>query len=340
MRFERLYDYTPEELWAALTDPVQLRGWLAEVPRFDAEIGGVVSIDFGEGGEVRGEVLELEPQHVLEYTWTFTGESESVVRFELRPQEHGTLLILDHRGLGRTFGSGYAAGWHAHLDALTATLAGDSLEWAPRYEQLRPAYAEQLEGLTWTSGPVSPVREALYRGDRAAAEAAAGHAALDIFDAAALGRSARVRELVDAEPGLVQTLSGDGFSPLHFACFSGDVATTRLLVERGAPLERLAQSSFAPVRPLATAVFARGIETSSVLLEAGADPNGAEEGGFVPLHTAAENGDVRLVRLLLAHRADPLRATREGTTALDLARSGGHDECVRVLEAAASTSAA
>ena len=57
VRFERLYDYTPAELWAALTDPVQLRGWLTEVPTFQAEVGGAVAIDFGEGGMVRGEVL-------------------------------------------------------------------------------------------------------------------------------------------------------------------------------------------------------------------------------------------------------------------------------------------
>ena len=45
----------------ALTDPVQLGGWLAEVPSFDAEVGGAVAIDFGEGGVVQGEVLALEP---------------------------------------------------------------------------------------------------------------------------------------------------------------------------------------------------------------------------------------------------------------------------------------
>jgi uncharacterized protein len=336
VRFERLYDYTPEELWAALTDPVQLSGWLAEVPTFQAEVGGTVAIDFGEGGEVRGEVLALEPQRLLEYSWTFTGESESVVRFELRPQERGTLLVLDHRGLGRQFGVGYAAGWHAHLDMLGAALAGRSLDWTPLYEQVRPAYAEQMNELTWSSSDVSPVRQALYRGDRTAAEEAAEGAELDIFDAAALGRVERVRDLLDAEPELVQTLSADGFSPLHLSCFSGGGEMTRLLVARGAPLERIAQSSFARVRPLGTAVFARDLGCVRALLDGGADANGAGEGGFVPLHTAAQNGDVELVRLLLTHGADAVHATNDGRTPLDLARSGGHDECVHLLEAAAA----
>jgi uncharacterized protein len=340
VRFERLYDYTPAELWAALTDPAQLGGWLAEVPTFEAEVGGAVAIDFGEGGLVRGEVLEIEPERVLEYTWTFTGESESVVRFELRPQEQGTLLLLDHRGLGRQFGAGYAAGWHAHLDRLDAALAGGSLEWFPRYEQVRPAYAEQMSGLVWASGDVSPVRQALYRGDRPAAEEAAEGEQLDLFDASALGRNDVVRNLLDAEPELVQTLSGDGFSALHLSCFSGGGETTRLLIERGAPLERVAQSSFARVRPLGTAVFARDVGCVTALLESGADANGAGEGGFVPLHTAAHNGDVEIVRLLLDHGADPLRATDDGKTPLDLAREAEQDECVRLLEAAAAGSPA
>jgi len=336
VRFERLYRYTPEEVWAALTEPARLSRWLADTRTFEAKVGGTVSIDFGEGGDVRGEVLELEPQRVLEYTWTFTGEGRSVVRIELRPHDDGTLLVLDHRGLGHGFGVGYAAGWHAHLDMLGATLAGGSLEWTPRYEQVRPDYQQQMDGLTWTSAAVSPVREALYAGDRAAAEAAAENTDLDVFDAAALGDTDRVRRLLDADAECVHTLSDDGFSPLHFACFSGSTETTRLLVERGAPLERVAQSSFARVRPLGTAAFARQLETARVLLEAGADPNGTEEGGFVPLHTAAQNGDVDLIRLLLEHGADPERATSDGRTPLELARGGGHTESVRLLEAAAA----
>ena len=35
VRFERLYDATPEELWSAITDPEQIQGWLAHVARID-----------------------------------------------------------------------------------------------------------------------------------------------------------------------------------------------------------------------------------------------------------------------------------------------------------------
>ena len=77
----------------------------------------------------------------------------------------------------------------------------------------------------------------------------------------------------------------------------------RLLVERGAPLERLAEASFARVRPLGTAVFAGNVETAQILLEAGADPNGVDSGEHRPLQTAEANGNEELARLLREHGA-------------------------------------
>ena len=147
VRFERLYDATADELWSALTDPDQLPGWLAHASRFELEIGGEVHLDFGDGDEVRGELRALEPGRVLEYTWTFPGERESVVRFEIEPREQGVHLVLDHRQLPRDMAVGYGAGWHAHLDMLGAALVGSTLDFMPRYEELRPAYEERAGAL-------------------------------------------------------------------------------------------------------------------------------------------------------------------------------------------------
>jgi len=126
--------------------------------------------------------------------------------------------------------------------------------------------------------------------------------ALDVFDAAALGRVDRLRTLLDADRALVDSLSDDGFTALHLACFSGGAEAVQLLVERGAPLERLAEASFARVRPLGTAVFAGSVQATRILLGAGADPNG-DAGGHRPLQTAEANGNEELVRLLREHGA-------------------------------------
>jgi uncharacterized protein YndB with AHSA1/START domain len=143
VHFERLYDATADELWSALTDPEQLPGWLAHATRFQLEVGGAVDLDFGDGDEVHGEIRELEPGRLLEYTW----DEQSVVRFELVPREHGVLLLLDHRGLTTNVGVEYGAGWHAHLDMLAARLAGARVDFTPRYEGLRPSYEERVAAL-------------------------------------------------------------------------------------------------------------------------------------------------------------------------------------------------
>jgi uncharacterized protein YndB with AHSA1/START domain len=294
VRFQRLYDFTPAELWSAITDPDRLARWLA-LAEVEPGDGGRVRLGF-EDGVTEGRILTWDEPHVLEYEWRFTGEDESVVRFELVPQEFGTLLVLDHRRLGRSAGAGYAAGWHAHLDALAGAIEMNA--WQERFEELLPVYRGQADELGWNRPQTSPVREALYRGDREAAAAAAEGAELDVFDAAALGRADRLRELLDAEPGLVHELSDDGFTPLHLAAFAADVETVRLLIERGAPLEKLSEASFARVRPLGTAVFAGRRDVVELLLDAGADPNGEGEGGFVPLQTAVANGNEELAGIL------------------------------------------
>jgi ankyrin repeat protein len=69
-------------------------------------------------------------------------------------------------------------------------------------------------------------------------------------------------------------------------------------VEHGAPLETVSRASIAQVRPLGTAAFSGDAEAARVLLEAGADPNGAGGGGGTPLQTARENGNEELVGLL------------------------------------------
>lgn len=145
VHFERLYDATAEELWQALTEPAQLAGWLADAPRLELRAGGEIRLDFGDGEEMHGVIREIEPLRVLEYTWPEAWES--VVRFELHPRDGGVLLVLDHRALPTEKAPSYGAGWHSHLDMLDAHLAGGSVDFRPRYEELRTAYEEQVAAL-------------------------------------------------------------------------------------------------------------------------------------------------------------------------------------------------
>ena len=120
---------------------------------------------------------------------------------------------------------------------------------------------------------------------------------LDVFDAAALGRTERLRALLDEDPSRAHAWSGDGFQPLHLAAFFGHEAGARLLVERGADVSAVARTPML-VQPLPSAAAAGETAIAELLLEAGADPNAEQEGGFRPLDAAVQNEDEALRRLL------------------------------------------
>jgi ankyrin repeat protein len=125
-----------------------------------------------------------------------------------------------------------------------------------------------------------------------------------VFEAAAFGRLERLAEILDTDPAQANAFSPDGFTPLHLACFSGGAGATALLVERGAELETISRAEIAQVRPLGTAAFSGDVESARVLLEAGADPNGAGGGGGTPLQAAQANRNEKLVELLRAYGAE------------------------------------
>jgi uncharacterized protein YndB with AHSA1/START domain len=143
LRFERLIPFSPEEIWAALTEPARLGEWLAEAEVVPGP-NGSVSLDFGEGGKESGRVTAWEPSRHLAYEWNFVGETPSHVRFELAAVDDGsaTRLTLEHTRLGPDVATGYGAGWHAHLDQLEGHLAGDVPDWGELFAELQPQYAE------------------------------------------------------------------------------------------------------------------------------------------------------------------------------------------------------
>src|SRR2546427_341905 len=102
----------------------------------------------------------------------------------------------------------------------------------------------------------SPVLIAQYhrRPEAVAALLAAGPD-LDIFDAASVGRTERVAELLDRDPSLVNAYSSDGFYPLGLAAFFAHPDTVRLLLSRGADGAQVARNPM-KVQPLhAAAAF-------------------------------------------------------------------------------------
>src|SRR5450755_1219139 len=78
---------------------------------------------------------------------------------------------------------------------------------------------------------VSLLMQSVYHGHRDLAELIAGKKqALDIFEAASLGRLDRLKECL-RDASAINSYSNDGFTALHFACFFGQPEAARLLLE-------------------------------------------------------------------------------------------------------------
>jgi ankyrin repeat protein len=166
---------------------------------------------------------------------------------------------------------------------------------------------------------VSAVLQARYRFQLEIVDALlAVRPELDVFDAAGVGETDRLRELLDEDGERANAWSADGFTPLHLAAFFGHEEGARLLLERGADPHAVARNPLG-VQPLHSAAAGSHRGICEALLDAGADPDARQAGGFVPLHAAAQNGDRELADLLLAHGADPAAAADDGRSPADLA---------------------
>lgn len=184
----------------------------------------------------------------------------------------------------------------------------------------------------------SPVIAAAYDGHPQLAEHLAEKleqlaGGLGYFEAATVGNVEAVRKALDGDQAAVDDSGNDGYSALHLAAWFGRLEVARLLLERGADPNAVAQND-ARVTPLHSAVSARHRDLVSLLLALGASANVFEHDGRTPLHTAAHNGDEAIVSLLLLRGADPTRCSDDGLTPIDMAVEGGHRALAEMLREA------
>ncbi|MFT4028700.1 MAG: SRPBCC family protein [Protaetiibacter sp.] len=144
VRFQRLFPVTVEQLWAYLTSADGLTRWIA-----DGEIGpSRASLRFHDNGSrIDGDVLIWQPPTVVEFEWNGgpTQAGGSRVRFELSETAEGSQLVLTHSRVVPSTAPDFAAGWHRHLDTLSAVVAGtEPAEDRPSWDELRQHYQARL----------------------------------------------------------------------------------------------------------------------------------------------------------------------------------------------------
>ncbi len=126
---ERDIPYPPEKIWRALTQPHLIEEWLMKND-FKPDVGHRFNLRGDWGGVLDCEVLAVEPNRTLAYTWNFKHEDAaynltSVVTFTLTPTSAGTHLRMEQAGFRpdqKQAFHGARAGWQQFFANLEQTL--------------------------------------------------------------------------------------------------------------------------------------------------------------------------------------------------------------------------
>jgi uncharacterized protein len=154
----------------------------------------------------------------------------------------------------------------------------------------------QLASMRLPTGE-SPLMAALYRGRlEIVAALIAGGAEVDVFAAAATGRTGDLRIALQ-DPAAVNAYAYDGWTPLHLAAFFGHLDAARMLVEAGADVGAVSRNGLGNT-PLHAATAGKHGDLALLLLTAGADGRSIDTGGYTPLQIATENGLEAVVQRL------------------------------------------
>jgi uncharacterized protein YndB with AHSA1/START domain len=120
---ERELAFSPEKIWRALTQPHLIEEWLMKND-FQPAVGHRFKLR-ADWGAVECQVLAVEPNKTLSYTWAAYG-LESVVTWTVSSTSMGTRLRMEQSGFRPDqpqYYEGAKGGWQRFFAALEQVLA-------------------------------------------------------------------------------------------------------------------------------------------------------------------------------------------------------------------------
>lgn len=108
------YKATPQRIYEVLLDSKQFAAFSGMPGEIDPKAGGAFSLF---GGLVVGRNVELIPNQRIVQVWRPTHWDAgvySIVKFDMKTQPSGTVVVLDHTGFPPGEFDALYAGWHGH----------------------------------------------------------------------------------------------------------------------------------------------------------------------------------------------------------------------------------
>jgi uncharacterized protein YndB with AHSA1/START domain len=155
LRFERRYRQPVDRVWRAISDPEEMATWFPSNVEGERKVGAELRFvddaqraaaraagepTRADGPMFRGTVITFEPPATFEFSW-----GSEVLRFELRPDADGTLLVFTQLLSHPSVAARNGAGWQACLAQLDRLLGGGDGEGPDEHEDPMSVYDEYLE---------------------------------------------------------------------------------------------------------------------------------------------------------------------------------------------------
>lgn len=115
---------SPQRIYEVLLDSKQFAAFSGMPAEIDPKAGGAFSMFTGM---IVGRNVELVPNQRIVQAWrpaNWEPGIYSIVKFELKPQDAGTMVVLDHKGFPAGDFDSLSSGWKLHYwERLTKFLA-------------------------------------------------------------------------------------------------------------------------------------------------------------------------------------------------------------------------
>lgn len=157
-----------------------------------------------------------------------------------------------------------------------------------------------------------------------------------LHEAAASGDMGIMNKFLDVDDLEIDQKNADGKTALMCAAIAGEAAAGGLLVECDADINAMDEDGNTALHH--TGIHGKRLVTS-MLLWGGADRGLKNKLGNTALHEAVVRGNKDVAWLICENGGDHTAKFKnaEDKTPLDLAREGGHTECIELLEPLSAT---
>ena len=129
----------------------------------------------------------------------------------------------------------------------------------------------------------------------------------------------------------VESRNAQGESPLMIAAIKGQLEPAKLLIQRGAEVNK---TGWTPLHYAASRAEPDSLDMVRLMLQHHAYIDAESPNKSTPLMLASHYGHADVVRLLLQEGADPSLRNEQGLTAVDFARRAGRDDMADLVSAA------